>query len=371
MGGEDRSVRVWARAAAGTALGAVSAVAEAAVLVSLPVLLPLAASDRGRRLLGRVLRPLERAERWRLAALFGIEIVGEPGPLRVLAYLAVRCPVGLSGGLVLGFFLPAGFYLVLSPLAVLDGNPVGIVPFGLALVYLSVQGIVGLVGTERWIARRLLGPSRRDLLEERVAELTASRAGVVTAVDRERRRIERDLHDGLQQRLVLVGMALGRARRDPGSARGRELVEQAHREVGNAIRDLKEVAWRVYPAVLAESGLTAALDGLAARSELPVRVSCGPLSGIPPAVETAAYFVVAEAVTNAVKHAGAGRVDVHVEKEGDALAVRVRDDGTGGADPSGTGLSGLAGRVGALDGVLTVDSPVGGPTTVEAVLPCG
>ncbi|MEU0490405.1 histidine kinase [Nocardiopsis sp. NPDC006139] len=371
MGGEDRSARVWARAVAGTALGAASAVVEAAALVPLLVLLPLAAARPGRRWLHRLLRPLERVERWRLASLFGIEIVGEPGPLRVSAYLAVRCPVGLFGGLVLGFFLPSGVYLAFSPLAVLDGNPVAVVPFGLALVYLSVQGIVGLVGTERWLARRLLGPSRQDLLRERVAELTASRAGVVTAVDRERRRIERDLHDGLQQRLVLVGMALGRARRDPGSARGRELVEQAHREMGNAIRDLKEVAWRVYPAVLAESGLAAALDGLAARSELPIRVSCRVPAEIPPAVETAAYFVVAEAVTNTVKHAGATRVDVHVESEGNALVVRVSDDGAGGADPSGTGLSGLAGRVGALDGSLAVDSPVGGPTTVTAVLPCG
>lgn len=367
----ERSVRVWARAVAGTGLGAVSALAAAVVLVPLAVLLPLAAADRGRRLLRRAVRPLERVERWRLAALLDIETVGDPGPARVLAYLAVRCPVGLFGGLVLGFFLPAGVYLALSPLGVLDGNPLGIVPFGLALVCMGVQAIVGLVGTERWLARRLLGPSRRDLLEERVAELTASRAGVVTAVDRERRRIERDLHDGLQQRLVLVGMALGRARRDPGSAGGRELVEQAHREVGNAIRDLKEVAWRVYPAVLAESGLAAALDGLAARSELPIRVSCGPLAGVPPAVETAAYFVVAEAVTNTVKHAGASGVDVSVGRKGDAVAVLVRDDGAGGADPSGSGLSGLAGRVGALDGRLTVDSPAGGPTTVAAVLPCG
>ncbi|MEU0242570.1 histidine kinase [Nocardiopsis sp. NPDC006198] len=372
----------WARALAGAAAGTATAGAAAVLLALLlaasvavlPFLARPAARTRSAGALGAAVRPLVALERRRLAALFGVEIVGRPGTARSLAYLAARCPVGLFGGLVLAF-LPAGLYLAASPLEVLDGNDPGIVPVGLALVYLSAQGTVGLVGTEGWLARRLLGPSRQDLMEERIGVLVATRAGVVTAVDEERRRIERDLHDGVQQRLVLLGMALGRARRDPGSEKGRALVEQAYEETRNALRDLKEVAWRVYPAALAEEGLRAALHGLVGRSALPIDLEYRLSAAPPPAVETAAYFVVAEAVTNAVKHAGARRVDIRVWERDDggtrSVVVRVRDDGAGGADPSGTGLTGLAGRVEALDGRLSVDSPAGGPTTVTAEVPCG
>ncbi|WP_236568067.1 MULTISPECIES: sensor histidine kinase [unclassified Nocardiopsis] len=240
---------------------------------------------------------------------------------------------------------------------------------------MSVQGTVGLVGTERWLARRFLGPSREDLMEERIGMLVSTRAGVVAAVDAERRRIERDLHDGVQQRLVLLGMALGRARRDPGSPGGRALVEQAHEEARRALDDLGEVAWRVYPAALAGDGLRAALHGLVGRSPLPVDVEYDLRGELSADVETAAYFVVAEAVTNAVKHAGAGLIGVRVggggTEGGEPVVVRVHDDGTGGADPAGSGLAGLASRVQALDGRLTVGSPPGGPTTVTAELPCG
>jgi len=372
----------WTRALAGTAAGTATAVAGAVLLLAvlavsvptLPLLLWPAARKRLARALDSGVRPLVRLERRRLAALFGVEIVGRPGTARSLAYLAARCPVGFFGGLVLAV-LPAGLYLVVSPLEVLDGNDPGIVPAGLVLVYLSVQGTVGLVGMESWLARRLLGPSRQDLMEERIGVLVATRAGVVTAVDEERRRIERDLHDGVQQRLVLLGMALGRARRDPASDKGRALVEQAYEETRNALRDLREVAWRVYPAALAEEGLRVALHGLVGRSALPIDLDFGLSAAPAQAVETAAYFVVAEAVTNAVKHSGAGRVEVRVLERDDegtrSVVVRVRDDGVGGADPSGTGLAGLAGRVEALDGRLSVDSPPGGPTTITAEVPCG
>ncbi|WP_017571416.1 sensor histidine kinase [Nocardiopsis halotolerans] len=374
--------REWARAVVGAAAGAATAVAEAVLLavlltVTLP-LLPFLLWPAARHPLGRTLdmtvRPFVLLERSRLSTLFGIDITLRPATARPLTYLAVRCPVGLFGGLVLAFF-SAGLYLVLSPLEVLDGNTFGIVPIGLGLMCLCVQGTVGLVGVERWLARRFLGPSREDLMEERIGVLAATRAGVVAAVDEERRRIERDLHDGVQQRLVLLGMALGRARRDPGSERGGALVEQAYEESRNALRDLKEVAWRVYPAALAGSGLRAALHDLVGRSSLPIDLEYGLDGACPPSVETAAYFVVAESVTNAVKHAGAGRVSVLVTEGGEggtrSVVVRVHDDGVGGADPGGTGLAGLASRVEALDGRLAVDSPVGGPTTIRAELPCG
>jgi signal transduction histidine kinase len=229
-----------------------------------------------------------------------------------------------------------------------------------------VTGLVGVHWLERRLAARMLGPDRTEVLERRIAELAESRAGIVAAVDSERRRIERDLHDGLQQRLVALSMLIGR------STRGRpELMEQAHQEAQQALAELREVAWRVYPSGLDSLGLGEALAGVAERSGVPVTVACDLRRRPPMAVETAAYFVVCEAVTNAAKHAGADLITVEVGEEGGAVVVRVRDDGAGGARATGGGLSGLARRVAALDGAFEVSSPVGGPTTITAVLPCG
>ncbi|MDA0638944.1 histidine kinase, partial [Nonomuraea sp. MCN248] len=237
---------------------------------------------------------------------------------------------------------------------------------GLVLLFLVLSGIAGVHVLERELARRMLGPDRAEELERRIAELSESRAGIVAAVDSERRRIERDLHDGLQQRLVALSMLIGRARRGHP-----ELMDQAHAEAQRALAELREVAWRVYPSGLDALGLGEALAGVAERSAVPVTVACE-LAGRPPsAVETAAYFVVCEAVTNANKHAGSCRVEVGVRREGPVLVVRVRDDGAGGASGSGGGLSGLRRRVAALDGAFEVDSPAGGPTVVRAELPCG
>ena len=378
-------LRTWCLAAAGAAAGAVTALAACVLLAALPLLAPPAALAAAwpparrlpARVLGALVRPAVAVERRRLAALFGIETAGDPGTARCLLYLALRAPVGLFGGLVLAVF-PMGAYTVLSPLGVLDGNTPAVIPLGLALMYVSMQGTVGLVGTERWLARWLLGPTRQDLLEQRVGELAESRARILAAVDEERRRIERDLHDGVQQRLVVLGMALGRALRDPGSEKGRELLLQAHEESRRALTDLREVAWRVYPTALSESGLHAALSGLAARCALPVDLDYRLDRAPGPGTATAAYFIVAEAVTNAVKHSAADRVSVLVGEAGPgpgggrpALLVRISDDGAGGADPAGGGLAGLADRAAAVDGRLTVHSPVGGPTVVLAELPCG
>jgi signal transduction histidine kinase len=243
--------------------------------------------------------------------------------------------------------------------------------FGVVAVvlgFLVVQGMVGVVGLERRVARWALGPDEREVMRRRIAQLSTSRADVVAAVDAERRRIERDLHDGVQQQLVALGMLLGRARRAADST---ELLRDAQGLVGRALGELRDVAWRVYPAVLDEEGLGAALEGVAARSAVPVEVEYGVGEELVGAVRTAVYFVVCEAVTNAAKHAGASRITVRVGRDGERAVVRVVDDGCGGADPAGAGLSGLARRVAALDGTFAVRSPAGGPTEVVAEVPCG
>ncbi|MFF4193528.1 sensor histidine kinase [Nonomuraea sp. NPDC001831] len=296
---------------------------------------------------------------------------------RPARYLAARIPAGVLGGLVVTLLVLGARTAILLLGAWARGEPYdGMTPTpplvlyflvgGCVLLFIAVSGLVGVHALERRLAGRLLGPDRTEALERRIAELAESRAGIVAAVDSERRRIERDLHDGLQQRLVALSMLIGRSRR------GRpELLEQAHEQAQQALAELREVAWRVYPSGLDSLGLGEALAGVAERAGVPVKVVCD-LPGRPPmAVETAAYFVVSEAVTNAAKHAAATMVTVEVRQEDDRVLVRVSDDGTGGARPSGGGLSGLARRVAALDGVFEVVSPPGGPTTVAAGLPCG
>jgi len=234
--------------------------------------------------------------------------------------------------------------------------------------FLCWQGITGVATLDRWLARRFLGPSTRTLLERRMSFLATSRAEVVEAVNGERRRIERDLHDGVQQRLVALGVLLGRARRTGDT----ELVRQAHEEVQEALRELREVAWRVYPIALDDSGLGAALESLAERAAVPVEVRYTLLWAPPLALSTVIYFVASESVTNAAKHSGATHITISVHHDDRKILVEIADDGSGGARVDRTGgLSGLARRVAAADGKFTVDSPDGGPTVVRAVLPCG
>ncbi|MFG2076854.1 sensor histidine kinase [Nonomuraea maritima] len=347
------------------ALGALTAVLELAfLLLSLPFL--------GNPNVAAAARRLARAETRRLRL--------EPpagGANRVAAYLAARVPVGVLGGLVV-LALVYGIATVAELVAAWSrGEPFdGMLPSGPLVTYfvvggtvalfLVLSGVAGVHALERRLARRLLAPDPTEALERRIAELAESRAGIVAAVDSERRRIERDLHDGLQQRLVALSMLLGRARR--GRA---ELLEQAHLEAQQALAELREVAWRVYPSGLDALGLGEALAGVAERSGVPVTLECRLQRRPPTSVETAAYFVVCEAVTNAAKHAAATHIAVQVREQDGALLVGVRDDGHGGADPAGGGLSGLARRVAALDGDFAVSSPAGGPTQVTAVLPCG
>jgi signal transduction histidine kinase len=217
----------------------------------------------------------------------------------------------------------------------------------------------------------LLTPPDRTAMENRIEELTSTRAGAVDAQDAELRRIERDLHDGAQARLVALGMSLGLAeqRLDAHPDEARQLLVEAKLGAREALEELRDLARGIHPPVLADRGLGAAVAALAARS--PIEVSVSVVGERPPAaVESAAYFVTAEALANATKHSAARHVDIRIARGNDMLSVEVRDDGPGGADPSGAGLTGLRRRVEALDGRLIVDSPAGGPTVIRAELPC-
>ncbi|HTZ24592.1 MAG TPA: sensor domain-containing protein [Streptosporangiaceae bacterium] len=244
---------------------------------------------------------------------------------------------------------------------------------GLVLLLAAPQLTRALAIADTAVARFLLGSRDRSALQARIGELERSRARVVDSAEAERRRIERDLHDGAQQRLVALAMDLGRARArfadDPEAARA--IVDQAHAEAKEALVELRNLVRGVHPPVLTDRGLDAALSGLAALSPVPVTVTVDVSRRPPASIEAIAYFVVAEALTNVAKHSRAAAAQVRVERHGDTLGIVIRDNGTGGADPAGRGLSGLADRVAGVDGGLSIDSPPGGGTLIKVELPCG
>jgi signal transduction histidine kinase len=208
----------------------------------------------------------------------------------------------------------------------------------------------------------------------RVATLRDQRQRIIAAADAERRRIERDLHDGAQQRLVALAtmLSLAEARFKTDPERAAELVARAREEAELAVKDLRDLAHGIHPAVLSDLGLRAAIEALAARAPVPVEIANVPSEPLPAAVEAAAYFVTAEALTNVAKYARASECVVCLTLEDERLRVEVRDDGVGGADPAtGSGLLGLRDRVEALDGSLEVDSPPGEGTAVIVELPAG
>jgi signal transduction histidine kinase len=208
-------------------------------------------------------------------------------------------------------------------------------------------------------------------LVERVDELTRTRRGALDVQAHELRRIERDLHDGAQARLVALTMQLGRAEaRLADNPEAAELVREARGEAKEAIAELRDLARGIAPPVLADRGLTAAVDALSKRSALPVTVDARLTRRLSPVVESAAYFVVAESLTNAAKYGRGAPARVTLLEEHGRLIVEIDDDGPGGANPDGSGLTGLRNRVEALDGILVVRSSVGEGTTVHAELPC-
>jgi signal transduction histidine kinase len=404
----------------GTVVGALGAVVLLLVLASLALSFTVVGSLA---LLGATLvgaRRLARAERARAEIFFGVTIADPHLPTegkwwqrvvaratrsetwREVAYLVLLTPISVIGAiLVLAAWTGAAVFLLLpmynpalanggahlfnlvavftgrdyTPIVV-DSVPgtvaVGVVGIGLALAAPWIARTVA--GAECRLATILLGPSERAALATRVDELRARREQLFDVVEAERRRIERDLHDGAQQRLVALAMNLGMAKekfdKDPGAARA--LVEEAHQEAKQAMVELRNLARGIHPAVLSDRGLDAALSSLAGRAPVPVAVEVHVPERPPAAVETTAYFVVAEALTNIARHSGASRAAVTVARNNGHLTVEVTDDGVGGADTSrGTGLAGLMDRVQAVDGTLRIHSPSGGPTILTVELPCG
>ncbi|MGW5420258.1 sensor histidine kinase [Streptomyces sp. NPDC003943] len=240
---------------------------------------------------------------------------------------------------------------------------------GLGLVLLGPWVLRGLVAVDRVLVAGLLGPSP---LASRVTELESDRGVVVDTAAADLRRIERDLHDGAQARLVALAMDLGLAKEriadDPLTAAA--MVDEAHGEVKLALQELRDLARGIHPAVLTDRGLDAALSAVAARCTVPVKVSVDLPARPAEAIEGIAYFTVSELLQNVSKHAGAKRAWVDVWRTDGRLMLQVRDDGRGGAAPAaGHGLAGLTERIDAVDGVLAIDSPAGGPTTITAELP--
>jgi signal transduction histidine kinase len=323
-----------------------------------------------------------------------LAMAADPATWKDFAYLVLLFPLGLVWFVVTVTLWSLALTMVTAPVyyrllpndridivwfsdrpnVVLDTLPeaLALAVLGLLLCVAAAWATRGMAIAHAALAQGLLGPSQAQL-RARVAALQASRDRAVDAAEDERRRIERDLHDGAQQRLVALAMDLGMAREklqtDPQAAT--ELVGEAHEEAKRALRELRDLARGIHPAVLADRGLDAAISALAARSPVPVGVEVV-TDRLPGAVESTAYFVVAEALTNAAKHARAGEIPVRIARRDDLLVIEVTDDGDGGADPArGSGLRGLADRVAAIDGRLTVTSPAGGPTVVRAELPCG
>ncbi|MEV6480717.1 histidine kinase [Streptomyces sp. NPDC051576] len=295
-----------------------------------------------------------------------VAAVRDPGTLRDLRWMVAHYGYGLLG-------------LLAVPLWIV-GLPVDGVRCGLLRRRAVVLPLIGRLADldARWSAA-LLKPSPKALLTERVEELAETRAGVIAAHEAELRRIERDLHDGTQARLVSLSMRIGLAKRaydregggDPEAARA--LLAQAQDQAEEALTELRLVVRGIHPPILTDRGLAGAVRALAASSGLEValdveELATGPRA--PAAVEAAAYFLVAEALTNAAKHSGSERAQVRLARAPYGLTVFVRDEGKGGADEAdGTGLLGMRRRIAALDGTARVSSPAGGPTVVEAELP--
>ncbi|MFJ9424096.1 sensor histidine kinase [Streptomyces sp. NPDC101249] len=310
-------------------------------------------------------RQLGRLERARARRLLGVRI-DEPTPLP-------RRRTGFLPWLWMTVKDPVGWRTVLYDFMRL---PWGILTFTVTVVSLFVLWPVlpflarGMASADRAMVRALLSPS--DELERRIAELESDRGVVVDTAAADLRRIERDLHDGAQARLVNLAMGLGLAKEklleDPDAAA--TMVAEAHGEVKLALQELRDLARGIHPAVLTDRGLDAALSSVATRCTVPVKVTVDLVARPAAAIEGIAYFTVSELLQNISKHSAARTASVEVWRSADRLLIQVEDDGRGGARlADGTGMKGLADRLGAVDGLFVLDSPAGGPTVVTAELP--
>lgn len=341
------------------AVPATSALAEAHRRVSGALLateIPVAYADTSGA--GAIGRPM----RW----------VRDPARWRDLAFVWFSA----TGGAAMSLIPPV---LLAAPVPYLVGAVVD--PGWLWVLLLGASGL-GLVGW--WIVTpplvrarasaeaAIFRGSRVRQLERRVEQVTESRSASLDLAAKEIRRIERDLHDGAQARMAAVGMTLGLAgqlvRSDPDAAAA--LVEEARAATLAALEDLRSVVRGIHPPVLADRGLAGAIEALAVQLPLATSVVTSLPRRLPDPVESAAYFAIAECLTNTIKHARATSAHVHASHDGSRLRIVVGDDGRGGADPSGTGLTGVARRLAAFDGTLAVDSPPGGPTVVTMEIPC-
>ncbi len=306
------------------------------------------------------------------AITFTVWITGLACALLPLYYWAVPKDAGSSGSGIVIFSTDA----IGRKQWIIDTAPeIALVSLiGIAIVLITPWVVRGMASASRGMVQAMLGGGASRQLSARVRELTDSRTAAVDIAAADRRQIERDLHDGVQQRLVALAMDIGRAQEkfdhDPEGAK--VLLDEAHGEAKRALSEVRDLARGIYPAVLTDRGLDPALSALAARCPIPVDMSVQVEERPPASVEAAAYFVVSEALANIAKHANATKASVTVRRAGDSwVTIQVRDDGVGGADPAGgTGLSGLRERVSTLDGEFHLLSPAGGPTVLQVELPC-
>ncbi len=347
-----------------------------------------------------------RVERWRVATLLGQVLPSPYRPLpagsppwaivrdvaawKDLVYVLLLSPLGFieTTIVVVALIMPvclieaALYFLALgrhmhefvSRFASNAPEALAAALIGLLWLLAGQYLVLGAARVHAALARALLGPGKQAHLEARVAALTESRSRVLDVTMLDRQRIERDLHDGAQQRLVALAMNLGMAREklatDPAAAQA--LVAEAHEEAKRALAEIRDLIRGIYPAVLADRGLDAAISALAGRCSVPVTVNVELSERLPMALESTAYFIIAEALTNVARHSRASVAWVTVRREREALLVEVGDNGVGGADAArGTGLAGLADRVAAYDGQFAILSPAGGPTCIKVELPCG
>jgi signal transduction histidine kinase len=313
--------------------------------------------------------------------------LADPATWKDLVFLLLQFPFGLVAFIVTVCVLSIGIHGLALPLwywAVPDGVDYGfwtidklweallMVPVGAAVLLLGIPALSALGRLYTSYAEVLLGTNEDPAVTAQMTDLRDARSRIIEAADAERRRIERDLHDGAQQRLVALALTLRMAekRAAEGTPDAAELVRQAGDEAGLALKELRDLARGIHPAILTNRGLAAALDDLAGRASIPVEVVASPRERLPDPVEAAAYFVVSECLANIGKHAHATAATVSVTPVDGQLVVVVADDGVGGAEfDNGSGLQGLRDRVGALDGTLAVDSEAGEGTRVLATIP--